>query len=194
MRLHEFVVRTAAASTISAEDVAKILAAQPGNKGKTWEKLKDHWITSKSFKLVMVHVHLPELGVTAGKTGESQTVGPIIVEENIQQVARSGGGMHGAAPDFLVLDGQNRVVRERKKGLGAKLQAYVGDTIFSKLRMQDASFSKVAKALQTDIDEYLDTPSMPGSKLTKLKTYVQKGLLSQEELDTLRAEWKRRHR
>ena len=182
------------ASAISADDVVAVLTEQPGNSGKTSEWLKNHWITSRSFKLTTVHAHLPDLGVTPGKTGESRTPGPIIVEENFQQIARGGEGLHGAAPDFLVLDGQNRVVRERAKGPRAVLQAYVGDAIFNSLRQKDDLFGKAYRSLENDIQDYLNTSESPGGKLQKLKQYVGQGLMTPTELEALRAQWKKRHR
>lgn len=177
------------ASSLTREDVVNVLLEQPGNQGKSAEQLSDRWVASDRFTLTTVHAHLPDLGVTEGKTGESRTGGPIIVDDNLQGVARYGGSF-GAAPDFLVLDGQNRVVAARKKGPRTTLPAYVGDKILSALKRKDEEFAAKYKDLQTVIDEYLATTSSPGRVLTRLKEYVRIGLLTQEELDELRAQWK----
>ncbi len=182
-------LRRRVASSLTREDVVRVLLAQPGNQGKSAEHLSDRWVASDRFTLTTVHAHLPDLGVTEGKTGESHTSGPIIVDDNLQGVARYGGNF-GAAPDFLVLDGQNRVVAARRKGPRTMLPAYVGDKVLSALRRKDDDFAEKYKDLQAVIDEYLATTASPGRLLTRLKEYVRIGLLTQDELSELRAQWK----
>lgn len=106
---------------MTADEVAQVLAAQPGNAGRDAKSLRDKWVTSERFTLTTVHATLPDLGVTAGKTGASRSAEPIIVDENVQEVARAGGS-YGAAPEFLVLDGQNRVVAARRRGPHTTIQ------------------------------------------------------------------------
>lgn len=193
MSNYSYDYRLKAASTLSREDVARVLAEQPGNHGKDAEYLSEKWVVSDRFTLTTVHVFLPDLGVTAGKSGESQSSGPIIVDKNIQQVARVEGSF-GAAPDFLVLDGQNRVVAARRRGPRTILQAFVGDKILGVLRRKDDAFADRYKDLQGTIDEFLNTPSMPGGLLTELREYVRLGVLTQEELDDLRSQWRAKYK
>jgi hypothetical protein len=180
------------AKTVSADYVAGVLSVQLGNKGKSAESLKQKWIVSSEFVLTDLYVHLPDLGVTQGKTGESRTAGPIIVDSNINQVARHLG-QYGAAPDFLVLDGQNRVVAAQRKGATTKIQAYVGNKILQSIQSKNKEYEKSVNALKVAVDRYLNTPTTPGAQLRELKLYVQQGFLSQEELDRIRAQWKSKH-
>jgi len=175
---------------ISSEDVIDILAQQRGNSEREREDIA-RWVVSKNFKLTTVHVWLPDLGVTAGKTGETRSEGkPIIVDDNVRQVARFQGSF-GAAPDFLVLDGQNRVIKAREKGHRTEIDAYVGDKIFNRLKEKDKKFGDVFVELQNTIDEYLSGRS--GFALGSLKRAVERGLMTQDELDKLRAKWKAKH-
>lgn len=190
---YKYDYRFKSASELARTEVVRVLMEQPGNHGKTAEYLSDKWVASDHFLLTTVHVHLPDLGVTAGKTGDSQTSGPIIVDENIQHVARAEGSF-GAAPDFLVLDGQNRVVAARKKGPRTTIQAFVGDKIISDLRRKDAAYGDNYKDLQALIGQFLDTPSMPGGLLTRLRDYIRVGVLTQEELDDLRKQWRAKYK
>lgn len=193
LELIQFASHQMASSSISRDDVVRVLAEQPGNQDKTPEYLGEKWVVSDHFSLTTVHAHLPDLGITAGKSGESKTTGSIIVDQNVHQVARVEGSF-GAAPDFLVLDGQNRVVIARKKGPRATLSAYVGNKILGELKRKDAEYAKEYESLQGDIDAFLNTPSMPGSKLSKLKSYVEKGVLTSEELEDIRKQWRERYK
>lgn len=179
--------------SLTRNDVARVLADQPGNRNKDIDHLAEKWIASDDFKLTTVHVHLPDLGVTAGKTGQSQSTGPIIVDENIQSVARYEGSF-GAAPRFLVLDGQNRVVATRKQGTCATIQAFVGDRVLRKLRQQDDEFQRTCDELLDATDDFLNTPEFPGGKLAVLKEYVRIGFLSQGDLDEIRKQWRDKYR
>lgn len=180
-------------ASLSRDDVVQMLLEQPGNREKSAEHLSERWVDSDQFSLTSVHAHLPDLGVSAGKTGQSQTSGPIIVDNNIRGVARYEGNF-GGAPDFLVLDGQNRVVAARRKGPRTTLPAYVGNKAISSLRKKDGVFAAGYKNLQSTIDEYLSTPSSPGRLLSRLKEYVRSGILTSDELDNLRTKWRAEHR
>ena len=180
--------------TITKRVVAELLAAQPNNQGKSPEYLADKWIVSDTFTLTTVFAGLSELGINHGKTGQSRTPhAPIVVDENINQVARAEGN-YGAAPDFLVLDGQNRVVALRNTGDPlAKIQAYVGDVILDKLTTQNERYENKFLEVEAIVDHYLSSES-PGRDLAALREYVRRGLLSQERLEHIRDDWRARWR
>jgi len=169
--------------TIDADEVTAILAAQPGNAGKSAESLRDRWVASETFHLMTIPAGLNSLGVTPGKTGETRSAGlPIIVDANVNMVGRSFGGVGGAAPDFLVLDGQNRVVAARRLGPRALILAYVGDAALHRMQQQ----VQEAVAIFAEVDEvvagYLDGRGF----IDILRGFVKRGLMMQEELDALR--------
>ncbi len=135
---------------------------------------------------------MPDLGVTEGKTGRSRSRGPIVVDSNINQVARLQG-RYGAAPEFLVLDGQNRVVVARAKGPRTVVEAYVGDRAFEALRRKDDEFTRICTELQETADKYLATPQGAASLVSELKEYTRKGYMTQSELGEIRQQWWARH-
>jgi hypothetical protein len=172
------------ADQITAEEVVDVLARQPGNRGKSREVLES-WVVSQVFKLTAVYVALRNLGVSPGKTGQTRSAGqPIIVDENIHGVARPHEEIGGPAPDYLVLDGQNRVVAARGQNPRGTIQAYVGDQIFDQLNKENVRAARELGRVQEAINEYL---SVGGSvRLDRLRTYAKQGLVLPRELDTLR--------
>ena len=170
--------------TIDRAQVGQILAAHPGNAEYTAAQLADRWVVSPSFRLMRLHAWLPDLGVTPGKSGRSITTGPIIVDENLHGIGMYPGA-EGPAPDFAVLDGQNRVVAARRGGPCAVLDAWVGEAIFDRLSEKERRFETQCAELARNVDLYL-TAQSPGGALERLRTFVGKGLLSQDRLTYLR--------
>jgi len=177
-------------SSLSKDDVIDILADQFGNEDASREQLK-YWVVSNNFRLMDVYVSLNSLGVNHWKKGETRSGNkPIIVDQNVHEVAKPFG-RYGEAPLFMVIDGQNRVVAARKKGMRTKLKAYVGDRIYGKMQdaMRDAE--RIFSDVDATIDEFMKK-DLPGITFGKLKGFVERGLMSKEELDDIRNEWRKK--
>jgi hypothetical protein len=111
---------------LSADEVAQLLSQQYHNRGKvTAAQLKDRWVSSSWFILTKLYPALAEIGVSAGKTGTTYSVGqPLVVDRDLQDVAVQNPD--GSQPRYLVLDGQNRVVKLRREAPYQLYPAYVG--------------------------------------------------------------------
>lgn len=116
--------------TLLADDVAQILANQPGNQTnqRSAADLKNHWIVSSVFRLVPIRCGF--VGVSKPKPSDRSTSHePIIVETNVNKVGRevySEEGGHGDIPELLVIDGQHRWYEAQDAGK-LTMDAYVGD-------------------------------------------------------------------
>jgi hypothetical protein len=102
-------------STMTADEIAELLAEQHGNKGKkTAEQLKDKWITSKLFIRQIIPVNAP-VGASPVKEGDySHSTGPIIVDR----------GKPGY-PELFIIDGKHRQAEARARG-EREIDAWVG--------------------------------------------------------------------
>ena len=182
---------------ITAGDVVKVLLDQPGNQGQNGMEIRKKWIASEKFYLAEVHVGLPELGVTPGKPGKFVTEAPIIIDANIQGIARGAGGVGEKAPAFMVLDGQNRTTAARKlHGPAHRLAAYVGEKILQDLRQRDEAFGNLARGLDAAKEKFLASAEMPGfspgSLWQKITEYQNNGVLTPEDAENIRDTWKNR--
>lgn len=183
--------------TITADEVVKVLLDQPGNKGQDAATLRSKWIPSEKFYLIGVHVGLPDLGVTPDKPGKFVTEAPIIVDQNIQEIARGAGGVGKKAPAFMVLDGQNRTTAARKlHGPMCRLQAYVGEKILRDLQAADIAYGQLGKGLEETKERFLASAEIPGEspgeRWSQVEEYAGKGVLTPEDLGNIRDEWQRR--
>lgn len=178
--------------SISKDDVLDILVRQPGNKDRDRDFL-ERWVPSVTFHLMDVYVGLNDLGISQGKTGQTVSAGqPIIIDDNVNMVARSFRGIGGTAPDFLVVDGQNRIVAARAKNIRGIIKAYVGDKIISKVKRKNSEAKKIFDEVDQIVRKY-SSSSRPGLELDIMKRYVERGLMSSEELASIRAEWKKKY-
>jgi hypothetical protein len=168
----------------SRQDVAHALGLQPGNQQRSEAFLSERWVVSDVFVPVTIHAWLPDLGITPGKTGRSRTVGPIIVDANPLELGRHEG-QYGPAPDFLVLDGQNRLVKARQSGPCAMLDAVVGDAVLDSVLAQERRYAEWCDNLDYLVHRYLG--QSPGSTFGVLREYARQGLVTQKWLDELRA-------
>jgi len=178
-------------SSISRNDVVDILARQFGNKDKSRDYLEG-WVASDNFKLMDVYVGINDLGVTHGKTGNTRSSGqPIIVDRNTKMVARSYKGIGGAAPDFIVLDGQNRVVAARDKNIRGTIKAYVGNKIASEVKKKNEQAKKVFDKIDNTVRDFMNSPT-PGVHFGSMKRYVSSGLMTSGEFDRVRTKWRKK--
>ena len=101
---------------MSAEDVAKLLADQPGNKGKTADEMRKKWVASEKFVPMKVPVQaVHPVRVPTGRT-ESKTVGPIVIDDNFRGVEQLNSGSSGFKPQTLIIDGQHRHNDAKNRG------------------------------------------------------------------------------
>lgn len=114
---------------MSRDEVAELLSQQYHNRGRaTAEQLKERWVSSPWFVLTDIYPALSELGVSAGKTGQTRSIGqPVVVDRDLQDIAAQNPD--GSWPSFLILDGQNRVVKLRREAPYRLYPAYVGTDI-----------------------------------------------------------------
>lgn len=125
------------AGGMTAEEVAVLLADQPGNKeaGKDIDYLRGRWIRSENFVPMTLPIdQVFPVKIPSGRT-ESQTVGPIIVEINFRKISQIGqdGKENGFVPPTLDIDGQHRWYDAKKNGQ-KEIQALVGDLAVPELK------------------------------------------------------------
>jgi hypothetical protein len=133
---------------MTADEVADLLAIQYHNRGKTTaEELRRRWIASPWFVRTEIYPALPEIGVTAGKTGETYSVGqPLVVDEDLRSVAVQNPD--GSLPRYLVLDGQNRTVKLRNESPYRRYPAYVGINILDDIERANQALAQRLKWLR----------------------------------------------
>jgi hypothetical protein len=114
---------------MTRDEVAELLAQQYHNRGRiSTDKLKSQWVASPRFTLTQVYPALSILGTAAGKTGETYSMGePLVIDQDLRQIAVHNPD--GSWPNYLVLDGQNRLVRLRREAPYRLYPAYVGVSI-----------------------------------------------------------------
>jgi hypothetical protein len=123
---------------MSAEDVGKLLADQPGNRkrGKSASGMQKRWVVSQHFLPMQIPLMAVQpVRIPSGET-ESHTVGPIIVEANEghrpQLDGRRNDAKTGRVPPVIVIDGQHRWEDAAQEGR-EWIQALVGDKALPRL-------------------------------------------------------------
>lgn len=117
------------APVMTADEVAELLAQQYHNRGRiSVDKLKSQWIVSPRFVLTKIYPAVSVVGTAAGKTGETYSMGePLVIDQDLRQIAVHNPD--GSWPNYLVLDGQNRLVRLRREAPYRLYPAYIGVAI-----------------------------------------------------------------
>lgn len=98
------------AAGATAQDIARLLDDQEGNRGKgKLEHLKSRWIASDDFRPTILPVKmLHPVRIPSGRT-KSFSTGPIVVELNFRNVEQTDAGEpNGFIPPYLIIDGQHR--------------------------------------------------------------------------------------
>ena len=137
---------------MSDTEVGDLLAQQHHNLGKTTAKsLKERWVSSPWFILTKIYPAMSEIGVSAGKTGDTRSLGqPLVVDRDLHDIAVQNPD--GSLPRYLVIDGQNRVVRLRRAAPYRLYPAYVGSDILEDV---ERATRAIAEQLAPEILHYL---------------------------------------
>jgi hypothetical protein len=182
--------RLVAANTLTADDVAGVLAEQPNNANKTPDELKDKWVASRIFRLMEIPISAVGIATEVQPGSRSVTKAPVIVDRNIREVGRirdAEGHPFGTPPEALVLDGKHRLIEAARRG-DKTIMAYVGDAVLPYVTARMRAFQKRAEEVSRLVQMYLDSDA-PGGLLTRLKT-----LLPADELTVIRNQWRERRK
>ena len=147
---------------LTKEDVGNILAKQPLNKGKSHKDLVDKWVSSDNFTLMDIPVD--SVGMATEPKDIPRTEGPIIVDENINEIGRYKG-RYGAPPDVIVLDGKHRLAKAIQNG-EKTIKAYVGDKAIPHLKEAIKQFNKKQQDITKAVISYWEKPN--GTTLREL--------------------------
>jgi hypothetical protein len=163
---------------LTKDNVADILAAQPGNKEKSRDYLLDRWVASDSFYLMTIPLISVGIATVSKPKRLSSTQGPIVVDMNQADIPISNG-TSGPQPRVLVLDGKHRWFEANKRG-DKYIRAFVGEKAKPYIEKSIQNYEEWQEKVKESVENFLSS-DLPGSHLRKLRH-----LLSPEEVDEIR--------